>query len=53
MLRILGEDHPSMLTTMGNLAETYRVQGKTEVAEAVNEEVLENRRWILGDDQPR
>ena len=50
--RILGDDHPDTLTTMNNLAVTYRAQGKTAEAAVLQEEVLEKRKRILGDDHP-
>jgi tetratricopeptide (TPR) repeat protein len=49
---IRGDDHPATLTTMNNLAETYRAQGKTAEAAALHEQVLEKRKRILGDDHP-
>ena len=51
-IEILGDDHPNTLTTMNNLAETYRAQGKTEAAAMLHEEVLQKSRRILGDDHP-
>jgi hypothetical protein len=36
--RILGADHPDTLTSMGNLASTYRDQGRTTEAAALEEE---------------
>ena len=37
---------------MNNLAVTYRAQGRTGEAARLQEEVLEKRRRILGDDHP-
>ena len=51
-LRILGAEHPDMLTSMGNLASCYRAQGRTAEAAALEEEVLEKRRRILGAEHP-
>jgi hypothetical protein len=31
--RVLGEEHPHTLTSMANLASTYRKQGRLEEAE--------------------
>jgi hypothetical protein len=49
---ILGDDHPDTLTTMNNLAATYRAQGRTGDAASMHEQVLEKSRRILGDDHP-
>ena len=49
---ILGDDHCDTLTTMHNLASTYRAQGRTGEAAGLQEEVLEKSRRILGDDHP-
>ena len=49
---ILGDDHPSTLTSMNNLALTYGDQGRTGEAAMMQEEVLQKRRRILGDDHP-
>ena len=47
-----GTDDPSTLTSMHNLAETYRQQGKLREAAKMQEEVLAKRKTILGDDHP-
>ena len=47
-----GADDPYTLTSMHNLAETYRQQGKMTEAAKMHEEVLAKRRTILGDDHP-
>ena len=39
----LGADHPSTLTSMGNLASTYRHQGRYNAAEELQIQVMENR----------
>ncbi|WZH40876.1 kinesin light chain 1 [Fusarium acuminatum] len=49
---ILGLDHPSTLTSMGNLASTYRNQGRWEEAEKLEVEVMETSREKLGSDHP-
>jgi hypothetical protein len=51
-LRILGVEHPDTLAAMGNLASTYRAQGRTGEAAALQEEVLEKCRRILGAEHP-
>ncbi|KAF2647279.1 hypothetical protein K491DRAFT_550195, partial [Lophiostoma macrostomum CBS 122681] len=48
----LGADHPSTLTSMANLASTYRNQGRWEAAEALEVEVMETRKTKLGADHP-
>ena len=47
---ILGEDHPVTLRSMGNLSETYQLQGKVSEAATLQEQVLLKRRSILGED---
>ena len=41
---LLGEEHPDTLTSMGNLASTYRNQGKWKEAEALEVVVMEKRK---------
>jgi len=41
-----------MLRLMDNLVSTYCSQGRTAEAEALQEELLENQRCILGLDHP-
>ncbi|KAK8071290.1 hypothetical protein PG997_011493 [Apiospora hydei] len=48
----LGPDHPSTLTSMANLASTYRNQGRWEAAEKLEVEVMETRKQKLGPDHP-
>ncbi|KAF5327971.1 hypothetical protein D9758_017749 [Tetrapyrgos nigripes] len=48
----LGEHHPDTLTSMANLASTYRARGKLEAAEQLEEEVLGVRREGLGEHHP-
>ena len=45
---ILGDDHPDTLTSMHNLAVTYRQQGKLTEAAKMHEEVLAKRQDDLG-----
>ncbi|KAJ3270862.1 hypothetical protein HK104_004830 [Borealophlyctis nickersoniae] len=51
--RVLGEDHPDTLDTVGNLAFSYNEQGKYEKAEPLYVDCLERRRLVLGEDHPR
>jgi tetratricopeptide (TPR) repeat protein len=48
----LGLDHPDTLTSMANLASTYRSQGRWEEAEQLEVEVMETRKNKLGLDHP-
>jgi hypothetical protein len=48
----LGEDHPETLTSMANLASTYRDQGRWEEAEKLEVQVMETRNTKLGEDHP-
>ena len=47
---ILGEEHPDTLTTIGNLAATYRDQGQWKEAEALEEVVMEKTKHALGEE---
>ena len=51
-INFLGEEHPDTLTSMNNLASTYRDQGKLEEAADLHQKVLEARRRILGEEHP-
>ena len=44
--RVLGEGHPDTLTSMANLASTYRNEA---AAEKLDVEVLETRKRVLGE----
>ncbi|KAI2483738.1 TPR-12 multi-domain protein [Pyrenophora tritici-repentis] len=48
----LGLDHPSTLTSMANLASTYRNQGRWDAAEELEVQVMETRKKKLGADHP-
>ncbi|KAJ7708541.1 hypothetical protein B0H14DRAFT_3172584 [Mycena olivaceomarginata] len=50
--RVLGEEHPSTLTSMASLASTYRHQGHWKDAEALEVEVMEMRKRVLGEEHP-
>ncbi|KAJ5449478.1 uncharacterized protein N7458_005927 [Penicillium daleae] len=49
----LGEDHPSTLTSMANLASTYWKQGRLKQAEKVFVQVMEICKTKLGEDTPQ
>ncbi|KAK3985963.1 kinesin light chain [Cladorrhinum sp. PSN332] len=48
----LGADHPDTLTSMANLASTYRNQGRWEEAEKLFVQVMETSKTKLGADHP-
>jgi tetratricopeptide (TPR) repeat protein len=50
--RILGDEHPSTITAISNLAITLSDQGKLDKAASMKREVLEKRQRILGDEHP-
>jgi hypothetical protein len=45
-------DHPSTLTSMANLASTYRNQGRWDDAEKLEVQVMETSKTKLGVDHP-
>ncbi|KAH7125055.1 hypothetical protein B0J13DRAFT_598998 [Dactylonectria estremocensis] len=49
-VNVLGEEHPSTLTSMTNLALTYRNQGRWKEAEELQVRVMETRKTILGEE---
>ena len=50
--RVLGEEHPSTLTSMANLAFTWESQGQRAKAVALMVECVHLRTRILGADDP-
>ena len=50
--RVLGEEHPSTLTSIGNLASTYWNQGRWEEAEELGVQVMEMSKRVLGEEHP-
>ena len=50
--RVLGDEHPSTLTSMANLASTYRNQGRWKEAEELFVQVLETKKRVLGKEHP-
>ncbi|KAH7111546.1 hypothetical protein EDB81DRAFT_355668 [Dactylonectria macrodidyma] len=50
MANVLGEEHPSTLTSMGNLASTYWNQGRWKEAEELQVRVMETTKNILGEE---
>ena len=51
-VRVLGQDHPDALTSMANLASTYRNQGRWKEAEELDVQVMETRERVLGAEHP-
>ncbi|THV63944.1 hypothetical protein D6D28_10273, partial [Aureobasidium pullulans] len=49
---LLGDEHPSTLTSMANLAATYRDQGRWKEGEELEVSVMEARKKVLGDEHP-
>jgi hypothetical protein len=50
--RVLGEEHPSTLTSMDNLASTYSNQGRWKEAEELEVQVIERSSRVLGEEHP-
>ena len=50
--RILGEEHPTTLAFINNLANTLRAQGDLNSARKLQEKALEVSRRILGEEHP-
>jgi len=50
--RVLGEEHPSTLTSMSNLASTYWNQGRWKEAEVLEVLVMETMKRVLGEEHP-
>ena len=49
---MLGEEHPDTLSSMANLASTYRNQGRWKEAEELGVQVMETRKRVLGAEHP-
>jgi len=50
--RVLREEHPSTLTSMANLASTYRNQGRWKEAEELEMQVMGTIKRVLGEEHP-
>jgi tetratricopeptide (TPR) repeat protein len=50
--RVLGDEHPDTLTSMGSLALTYWNQGRWKKAEKLEMQVMETCKRVLGDEHP-
>jgi hypothetical protein len=52
ILELLGQEHPSTLTSMANLASTFWNQGRWKEAEELEVQVMERRKRVLGQEHP-
>jgi tetratricopeptide (TPR) repeat protein len=52
MKRVLGDEHPSTLTSISNLALTYESQGRWKEAEELQVQVIQTTKRMLGDEHP-
>ncbi|KAF1828794.1 hypothetical protein BDW02DRAFT_204722 [Decorospora gaudefroyi] len=50
--RVLGDEHPHTLSSIGNLASTYGNQGRWKEAEELEVQVMEARKRVLGNEHP-
>ncbi|KAJ7033029.1 hypothetical protein C8F04DRAFT_636243 [Mycena alexandri] len=50
--RVLGEEHPSTLTSIANLGLTYSNQGRWNDAEVLEVAVMETSKRVLGEEHP-
>jgi tetratricopeptide (TPR) repeat protein len=50
--KMLGAEHPFTLTSIANLASTYRHQGRWKEAEKLFMQVIETRKRVLGTEHP-
>jgi hypothetical protein len=50
--RVLGQEHPDTLTSMGNLASTFWNQGRSKEAEELLVQVMETSKRVLGQEHP-
>jgi len=49
---VLGEEHPDILTSMADLASTYRNQGWWKEAGEPEVQVMGTRKGVLGEEYP-
>ena len=50
--RVVGVEYPDMLTSMANLASTYKNQGRWKEAKELNMQVIEMSLRVLGVEHP-
>jgi hypothetical protein len=48
--RVLGEDHPSTLSSATNLADDLRALGEVQAARDLDQDTVARRRRVLGED---
>ena len=51
--KVLGDEHPDTLSSMGNLASTYSDQKRQNEAEQLEIQVMEIRKKLLGPEHPQ
>ena len=51
-MKLFGEEHPNTLTGMGNLACTYKNQGRLNEAELIETQVMDMAKKLLGAEHP-
>jgi serine/threonine protein kinase/Tfp pilus assembly protein PilF len=51
--RVLGNEHPDTLTSVGNMGILLKLQGRLTEAEPYYVEALEGKRRVLGDEHPK
>jgi len=50
--RVLGEEHPHTLSSIADLASTYRSQGRWKEAKELQVGVIEITKRVLGEEHP-
>ena len=50
--KLLGEEHPSVASSLNNLAGLYKSQGRYEEAEPLYIQALDMRKKLLGEEHP-
>jgi hypothetical protein len=50
--RVLGDDHPNMLSSLNNLAVLFKSKGEYDRALPLLEECLARLKRVIGDDHP-
>jgi hypothetical protein len=50
--RVLNNRHPNTLSSIANLASTYRNQGRLREAEELEVQVIETRKRVLSNEHP-
>jgi hypothetical protein len=50
--KVIGEEHPDTLASMGNLALTYKEQGRQREAKELELQVMTTKKILLGNEHP-